>query len=47
MESKIGCPTHSVPRLDRETPGLLLTAKNQKTAFELTRQFEACAEVRA
>lgn len=33
-------PLHSVHRLDRETSGLLLVARNHKSANELTTQFE-------
>lgn len=33
-------PLHSVHRLDRETSGLLLVARNTKSANELTTQFE-------
>jgi len=40
FEEKYGHGMHSVHRLDRETSGLLIMAKNPKAASKLTMQFE-------
>ena len=40
FETKYGHGMHSVHRLDRETSGLLIMAKNPKMAAKLTMQFE-------